>query len=145
MAHESSVYSLVSLARGARPLMREADGGSVVTLTYLGSQRVIPGYNVMGVAKASLEASVRYLAKDLGGDNIRVNAISAGPIKTLAAGAIGGFDAMRKEAADWSPLRRTVEADEVGDAALFLLSPWARGITGDVLYVDCGYHIVGMP
>ncbi len=144
LAHESSVYTLISLARGARPLMQAAGGGSVVTLTYLGAERVVPNYNVMGVAKAALEASVRYLASDLGEDNIRVNAISAGPIKTLAAKGISGFEAMRKQVAERAPLRRAVEVDEVGDATLFLLSPWARGITGEVLYVDGGYHIVGM-
>jgi enoyl-[acyl-carrier protein] reductase I len=144
LAHESSVYTLVSLARGARPLMTAAGGGSIVTFTYIGAERVVPSYNVMGVAKAALEASVRYLAADLGQDNIRVNAISAGPIKTLAAKAISGFDAMRKQVAEISPLRRAVEADEVGDATLMLLCPWARGITGEVLYVDGGYHIIGM-
>lgn len=144
LAHESSVYTLVSLARGARSRMQAAGGGGIVTLTYIGAERVVPNYNVMGVAKASLEASVRYLASDLGKDNIRVNAVSAGPIKTLAASGISGFDAMLNLVADKSPLRRAVDADEVGDAILFLLSPWARGITGEVLYVDGGYHIVGM-
>jgi enoyl-[acyl-carrier protein] reductase I len=144
LAHDSSVYTLVALTRSARPLMVEAGGGSVVTLTYLGAERVVPNYNVMGVAKAALEASVRYLAADLGKENIRVNAISAGPIKTLAAGGISGFDAMVKAVEASSPLRRKVDADEVGDAALFLLSQLARGITGEVLYVDGGYHIVGM-
>jgi enoyl-[acyl-carrier protein] reductase I len=144
LAHESSVYTLVSLARGARPLMQAAGGGSVVTLTYIGAERVVPNYNVMGVAKAALEASVRYLAMDLGADNIRVNAISAGPIKTLAAGAIADFDSMMHHVAERAPLRRNVDPGEVGDTALFLLSPWGRGITGEVLYVDGGYHIVGM-
>ncbi len=144
LAHESSVYTLVSLARGARPLLQAAGGGSILTLTYLGAERVVPNYNIMGVAKASLEASVRYLANDLGLDNIRVNAISAGPIKTLAAGAIAGFDAMIQHVAERSPLRRAVVGEEVGDAALFLLSPWARGITGEVLHVDGGYNTIGM-
>ena len=144
LAHESSAYTLVSLARGARPLMRAAGGGSIVTLTYLGAERVCPNYNVMGVAKAALEASVRYLANDLGKDNIRVNAISAGPLKTLAAAGISGFDSMRKQVAEVAPLKRSVEGDEVGDAMLFLLCPWARGITGETIYVDGGYNIIGM-
>jgi enoyl-[acyl-carrier protein] reductase I len=144
IAHESSVYTLVTLCRYARPLLQAANGGSVVTLSYLGAERVVPNYNVMGVAKAALEASVRYLAQDLGKDNIRVNAISAGPIKTLAAAGISGFDAMRKQVADIAPLKRAVEADEVGDAILFLLCPWSRGITGETIYVDGGYHIIGM-
>ena len=144
IAHESSAYTLVSLSRYGRPLLQAAGGGSIVTLSYLGAERVVPNYNVMGVAKAALEASVRYLAQDLGKDNIRVNAISAGPIKTLAAAGISGFDAMRKQVGEVSPLKRTVEADEVGDAIMFLLSPWSRGITGETIYVDGGYHIVGM-
>ena len=144
VAHESSVYSLVSLARAARPLMQAAGGGSVVTLTYLGAERVVPNYNIMGVAKAALEASVRYLASDLGPENIRVNAVSAGPVKTLAASAIADFDAMVKLVADRAPLRRAPDADEVGDAVLFLLSRLARGITGEVLYVDGGYNIMGI-
>ena len=144
VALESSVYTLVSLCRFGRPLLQAAGGGGIVTLTYLGAERVVPNYNVMGVAKAALEASVRYLAQDLGKDNIRVNAISAGPIKSLAAAGITGFDAMRKQVGDVSPLKRTVEADEVGDAILFLLCPWSRGITGETIYVDGGYHIIGM-
>ncbi len=144
LAHENSAYTLVALARGARPMMQAAGGGSVVTLTYLGSERVVPNYNIMGVAKASLEASVRYLASDLGPDNIRVNAISAGPIKTLAASAIANFDTMLKQFAERAPLRRAVDADEVGDAVMFLLSRLARGITGEVIYVDGGYNIMGM-
>ncbi len=145
LALESSAYTLVSLARSARPLLQASGGGGIVTLTYIGAERAVPNYNVMGVAKAALEASVRYLAQDLGKDNIRVNAVSAGPIKTLAAAGITGFDAMRKQVAEVSPLRRTIEADEVGDTVLFLLSPWSRGITGETIYVDAGYHIVGMP
>ena len=144
VAHESSVYTLVSLCRYARPLLQAANGGSIVTLSYIGAERVVPNYNVMGVAKASLEASVRYLAGDLGKDNIRVNAISAGPIKTLAAAGIAGFDMMRKQVAEVAPLKRAVEAEEVGDAILFLLCPWSRGITGETIYVDGGYHIMGI-
>jgi len=120
------------------------EGSSVVTLTYLGSERVVPNYNVMGVAKAALEASVRYLASDLGPKGIRVNAISAGPINTLAARAIAGFTTMWQRVREVAPLRRNTEAEEVADAALFLLSDLARGVTGEVLYVDNGYHVVGM-
>ena len=119
-------------------------GGSIVTLTYLGSTRVFPNYNVMGVAKAALEACVRYLAADLGPQNIRVNAISAGPIKTLAAAGIGGFSNILGIVRERAPLRRTIEASEVADAALFLLGPGGRGMTGEVLMVDSGYHVVGM-
>ena len=144
LAHEVSVYSLLRLARAARPLLTAAGGGSIVTLTYLGAERVVPNYNIMGVAKAALEASVRYLAYDLGPEKIRVNAISAGPIKTLSAKGIANFDSMRKQVGEASPLRRPVEADEVGDATLFLLSPLARGITGEVLHVDGGYNVMGM-
>ncbi|MDP1568408.1 MAG: enoyl-ACP reductase [Vicinamibacterales bacterium] len=139
-----SAYSLIALARGAKPLMAARGGGSLMTLTYLGSQRVFPNYNVMGVAKAALEASVRYLAADLGPDNIRVNAISAGPIKTLAAAGIGGFSNILGIVRERAPLRRTVETSEVADAALFLLGPAGRGVTGEVLMVDAGYHVVGM-
>lgn len=144
VAMQTSVYTLVALARGARPLMQVAGGGAIVTLTYLGGERVVPRYNVMGVCKAALESSLRYLAYDLGPDNIRVNAVSAGPIKTLAAQGIQGFSSMLEQVADRSPLRRRVTADEVGDAALFLLSPLARGVTGETLYVDAGYNIMGM-
>lgn len=144
LAHESSAYSLVSLARFARPLMQTAGGGSIVTLTYIGAERVVTNYNIMGVAKASLEASVRYLAADLGPENIRVNAVSAGPVKTLAASAIGDFDSMLKLVAQRAPLRRAPDADEVGDAVLFFLSQLARGVTGEVLYVDGGYNIMGL-
>ncbi len=143
-AHEVSVYTLISMTRGARPLFQAAGGGSIVTLTYLGAERVVPNYNVMGVAKAALEATVRYLAYDLGPDKIRVNSVSAGPIKTLSAKGIANFDAMRRQAGEVSPLRRPVEADEVGDATMFLLSPLARGITGEVLHVDGGYNVMGM-
>ena len=141
MALDVSAYSLVALTRAAMPLM--TDGGSVVTLTYLGAERVVPHYNVMGVAKAALEASVRYLAHDLGPKNIRVNAISAGPIKTLAARGVSGISKMVDHHREFAPLRRATEQGEVGDTALFLISPLGRGITGEVIYVDGGYHILG--
>lgn len=144
LAMDVSVYTLVALTRGARPLMQAAGGGSVITLTYLGGVRVIPHYNVAGVAKAALESTVRYLAHDLGPDNIRVNAVSAGPIKTLAASGIGKFNVMLGQFVERNPMHRAIEAGEVGDAAAFLVSPLARGVTGDVLYVDAGYHIMGM-
>jgi enoyl-[acyl-carrier protein] reductase I len=144
LALDISAYSLIALSRGAMPLMESRGGGSVVTLTYLGSTRVFPNYNVMGVAKAALESSVRYLAADLGPKNIRVNAISAGPVKTLAAAGIGGFSNILGIVRERAPLRRTIEASEVADAAVFLLGPAGRGVTGEVLMVDSGYHIVGM-
>jgi enoyl-[acyl-carrier protein] reductase I len=140
VAHEISVYSLIALSRGAAPLM--VDGGSIMTMTYYGSQKVVPRYNVMGVAKAALEATVRYLAADLGSQKIRVNAISAGPIKTLAARGIGGLSDMLKVHAARSPLQRNIEPAEVGNAALFLASGLSSGISGEVLYVDCGYNVV---
>jgi enoyl-[acyl-carrier protein] reductase I len=140
-ALDVSAYSLVALTRAALPLMTE--GGSVVTLTYLGAERVVPHYNVMGVAKAALEATVRYLAHDLGPRNIRVNAISAGPIKTLAARGVSGISKMVDHHKDFAPLRRATEQGEVGDTALFLISPLGRGITGEVIFVDGGYHILG--
>jgi enoyl-[acyl-carrier protein] reductase I len=142
-ALDVSAYSLVALARGASPLMAER-GGSILTLSYLGAERVFPNYNVMGVAKAALEASVRYLAADLGPKNIRVNAISAGPIKTLAASGISGFSSILQTYRDRAPLRRTVEAAEVADAAVFLLGPAGRAVTGEVLLVDGGYHAMGL-
>jgi enoyl-[acyl-carrier protein] reductase I len=144
LAVEVSAYSLIALARGAKPLMEARGGGSILTLTYLGSQRVFTNYNVMGVAKAALEASVRYLAADLGSLNIRVNAVSAGPVKTLAAAGIGGFSTILGIVRERAPLKRTIEASEVGDAAVFLLSNASRGVTGEVLMVDAGYHAVGM-
>ncbi|MDN2567935.1 enoyl-ACP reductase FabI [Aquibium sp. A9E412] len=137
-----SAYSLTAIARRAEPLMSE--GGSILTLTYYGAEKVMPHYNVMGVAKAALEASVRYLAVDLGGSKIRVNAISAGPIKTLAASGVGDFRYILRWNEYNSPLKRIVTTDEVGDSGMFLLSDLSRGITGEVLHVDSGYHVVGM-
>jgi enoyl-[acyl-carrier protein] reductase I len=144
VALDISAFSLIALTRGAQPLMAARGGGSILTLTFLGSDRVFPNYNVMGVAKAALEASVRYLAADLGPENIRVNAISAGPVKTLAAAGIGGFSSILGVVRDRAPLRRPIEAAEVGDAATFLLSDAARGVTGEVLMVDSGFHVLGM-
>ncbi len=141
-ALDVSAYSLVAVARRAAPLMKDRKG-SIVTLTYLGSERVVPGYNVMGVAKAALEASVRYLANDLGPEGIRVNAVSAGPIRTLASSAVSGITSMVKMHTERAPLRSATDIGEVGDAALFLVSPLSRGITGEVIYVDGGYHILG--
>lgn len=137
-----SVYSLTAVAKRAEPLMK--NGGSILTLTYYGAEKVMPHYNVMGIAKAALEASVRYLAVDLGGKNIRVNAISAGPIKTLAASGIGDFRYILRWNEYNSPLKRVVTIDEVGDSAIYLLSDFSRSVTGDVLHVDAGYHVVGM-
>ncbi len=142
IAQEVSAYSIVPLARHARELMTE--GGSIMAMTYYGSEKVVPNYNVMGVAKAALEASIRYLADDLGPSGIRVNAVSAGPVNTLAARGISGFTGMLKHHAEKAPLKRNVEIEEVANAALFLISPLSSGITGEVLYVDCGYHIMGM-
>ena len=137
-----SAYSLTAVAKRAEPLM--TDGGSILTLTYYGAEKVMPHYNVMGVAKAALEASVRYLAVDLGGKGIRVNAISAGPIKTLAASGIGDFRYILKWNEYNAPLKRTVSIDEVGDSGLYLLSDLSRGVTGEIHHVDSGYHVVGM-
>lgn len=139
-ALDISAYSLTELARAAAPLM--SDGGSIVSMTYYGAEKVVPNYNVMGVAKAALEASTRYLASDLGKHAIRVNAISAGPIQTLAARGVGNLSAMMKHHAEHAPLRRNVEPSEVGNTALFLVSPLSSGITGEVIHVDCGYNIM---
>ena len=139
----STAYSFPALAKGALPLLRGRKG-SLLTLTYLGSQRVFPNYNVMGVAKAALEASVRYLAADLGPQNIRVNAISAGPIKTLAASGIGGFSSILQVYRERAPLRRNVELAEIADAAVFLLGPRSRAVTGEILMVDAGFHAIGI-
>jgi len=141
LAQDISAYSLVAVSKAAKDLMTE--GGSIVTLTYLGGERVVKNYNVMGVAKAALDASVRYLAYDLGPHNIRVNSISAGPIRTLAAKGISGFNSILKEIEEKAPLRRTVSQEEVGDTALFLFSDLSRGITGENIYVDGGYNILG--
>jgi enoyl-[acyl-carrier protein] reductase I len=141
IAHDVSVYSLIALARAAAPLME--DGGSIITMTYYASERVVPRYNVMAVAKAALECSVRYLAYDLGKKKIRVNAISAGPVKTLAARGISGFGDMLKSHAERAPLGRNVEVSEVGSTGVFLASDASSGITGEVIYVDCGYNIMG--
>jgi enoyl-[acyl-carrier protein] reductase I len=142
-ALDISAYSLIAVAQRAIPLMKEK-GGSILTLTYLGSERVVPNYNVMGVAKAALEASVRYLAADAGEHNIRVNAISAGPIKTLAASGIPKFRDMLTAFAAKAPLRRTVTQEDVANSALYLMGPLSSGVTGEVVYVDAGYSIVGM-
>lgn len=142
LAHDISAYSLTAVAQRLHPLMTE--GGSIMTMTYLGAERAMPNYNVMGVAKAALEASVRYLAADLGPYNIRVNAISAGPIRTLAAKGIKDFNSILRQVEERAPLRRTTDAAEVGDTAMFLMSHLSRGITGEVIYVDNGYHIVGV-
>lgn len=139
-----SAYSLIALARGAVPLMEARGGGSILTLTYLGSERVFTNYNVMGAAKAALECSVRYLASELGPKSIRVNAISAGPIKTLAASGISGFTGILQHYRDRAPLRRTVETSEVADAAVFLLSDAGRAVTAEILHVDGGYHAMGI-
>ena len=143
IAHDISAYSLAALAKAGRGMM-QGRNGAIVTMTYLGAVRTVPNYNVMGVAKASLEANVRYLADALGPEGTRVNAVSAGPIRTLAASGISGFRSMLAEAEQKTPLRRNVTIDEVGNATAFLCSDLASGITGDVLYVDSGYHILGM-
>ncbi len=141
IALDVSVYSLVAVARAARPLM--SDGGSIITMTYYGAEKVVPHYNVMGVAKAALECTVRYLAQDLGRRKIRVNAISAGPIKTLAARGISGLGDMLKNHAERAPLQRNVEVGEVGSTGVFLASDASSGITGETIFVDCGYNIMG--
>jgi enoyl-[acyl-carrier protein] reductase I len=141
MAHDVSVYSLIAICRAAVPLME--DGGSVITMTYYGAEKVVPHYNVMGVAKAALECTVRYLAQDIGRRKIRVNAISAGPVKTLAARGISGFGDMLRSHAERAPLQRNVEVSEVGSTGVFLASDASSGITGEIIYVDCGYNIMG--
>jgi enoyl-[acyl-carrier protein] reductase I len=143
-ALDISAYSLISVTRAVKPLLEKRGGGSILTLTHLGSDRVFPNYNVMGVAKAALESTVRYLASELGPQNIRVNAISAGPIRTLAASGIGGFSTMLQAHRDRAPLRRNTETSEVGDAARFLLTGAGRGVTGEVLMVDGGYSVMGL-
>lgn len=143
IAHDISAYSLAALAKAGRDMMRGRNA-AIVTMSYLGAVRTVPNYNVMGVAKASLEANVRYLADSLGPEGTRVNAVSAGPIRTLAASGISGFRGMLAEAEQKTPLRRNVTIDEVGNATAFLCSDLASGITGDVLYVDSGYHVLGM-
>ena len=144
VAHDISAYSLVALTRAAMPLMEKAGGGSVLAMTYYGAVKAVLGYNVMGVAKSSLESTVRYLAAELGPKNIRVNAISAGPVNTLAARGVRGFTDMLKYSAEKAPLRRNVKVEEIGNASLFLCSDMSSAITGEILYVDCGYNIVGL-
>src|SRR6267378_2489232 len=144
LAHDISAYSLVALTRAALPLFEKTGGGSVLAMSYYGAVKAVEGYNVMGVAKASLEASIRYLAANLGPKNVRVNAISAGPVNTLAARGIKGFTGMLKHHAERAPLRRNVELEEIGNAAVFLASPMSSGITGEVIFVDCGYNIMGL-
>ena len=144
MAIDVSAYSLVATARAAEPLMEAAGGGSIVTMTYLGGERAVPHYNVMGVAKATLDASVKYLAWDLGKKDIRVNAVSAGPVRTLAARSIAGFPTMEEIVEQRSPLHRNIDSEDVGGAAAYLLSDDARNVTGTTLYVDSGYHSIGM-
>jgi enoyl-[acyl-carrier protein] reductase I len=144
LALNISSYSLVAMTRRAEPLMRARGGGSIVAMTYLGGERAVPHYNVMGVAKAALDSSMRYLASELGEAEIRVNAISAGPVRTLAARSITGFSEMEEIFSARAPLGRTIDAGDVGSAALYLLSPLARSVTGTILYVDAGYHAMGM-
>lgn len=143
LAHDVSAYSLVALAREARPMM--SDGGAILTMSYYGAEKAVVNYNVMGVAKASLEACVRYLAVDLGKDGIRVNAISAGPVRTLAASGVSGFKKMHRLFNEISPLRRPLTIDDLGNAAVYLCSDMSRGTTGEIHYVDGGYNIIGVP
>jgi enoyl-[acyl-carrier protein] reductase I len=143
LAMEISVYSLLTVARRAREALKP--GGSLLTLTYLGGETVIPGYNVMGICKAALESSVRYLANELGPTGLRINALSAGPLKTLSSSAVGEFDQMLKLYTSFSPLRRNITSEEVANAGMYLLSDLAGGITGETLHVDAGYHIMGAP
>jgi len=142
-AVDISAYTLAAMAKRARPLMATSGGGSIVAMSYYGAEKVVSGYNVMGVAKAALECTARYLAADLGGDGIRVNTISGGPLRTLASSAVGGIGGMLEEAPKRAPLRRNVEGEDVGGAAVFLLSDRGRGVTGETLYVDCGLNILG--
>lgn len=144
LAHDISAYSLVALTRAALPLFEKSGGGSVLAMSYYGAEKAVEGYNLMGVAKASLEASIRYLAANLGPKNVRVNAISAGPVNTLAARGIKGFTGMLKHHAERAPLRRNVELEEIGNAALFLVSPMSSAITGEIMYVDGGYNVIGL-
>ncbi|MDA8198559.1 MAG: enoyl-ACP reductase [Thermaerobacter sp.] len=144
VATETSAYSLALVARACLPLWEARGGGSLLAMSYIGADRVVPNYNVMGVAKAALEASVRYLASDLGPSQVRVNAISAGPLKTLAATGVQGFSSLLHQIADRSPLQSGITIDDVGNAAVFLASDWARRITGQVLFVDAGYHVTGV-
>jgi enoyl-[acyl-carrier protein] reductase I len=144
LALDVSAYSLVASARAAEPLFESSGGGSILTMTYLGGERAVPHYNVMGVAKAALDSSVKYLAWDLGEKNVRVNAVSAGPVRTLAARSIAGFPTMEAIVEERSPLHRHIDADDVGSAAAYLLSDEARNVTGTTLYVDSGYHSMGM-
>lgn len=144
IAMDVSAYSLVALSRGAAPLLAKKGGGSIVTLSYLGADRVFPNYNVMGVAKAALESSVRYLAGDLGAQNIRVNTISAGPVKTLAASGISGFSGILQVYRERAALKRNIDGSDVAGAAMFLLSDWGKGVSGEVIYVDGGYRPMGM-
>ena len=144
LALDISAFSLVAVAKAAEPLLEAAGGGSIITMTYLGGERAVPRYNVMGVAKSALDSSMRYLAWDLGEKNIRVNAISAGPVRTLAARSIPGFATMEEIVEQRAPLHRSIDADDVGGAAAYLLSDDARNVTGTILYVDSGYHAMGM-
>lgn len=144
MAHDISAYSLIAITREALPLLEKSDNASVMAMTYYGAERVARGYNVMGVAKASLEASIRYLASELGEKGIRVNAISAGPVNTLAARGIKGFTKMLSHHAELAPMKRNIETREVSDTALFLASPMSSGITGEIMFVDCGYNIMAV-
>ncbi len=143
LALDISAYSLTAMVKRAEPLMEKRGGGSVVTLTYLGGERAVPNYNVMGVAKAALDASVRYLAMDLGQKAIRVNAISAGPVRTVSGRSISGFTVMEEHYEKRSPMRRNIDVSEVGQTALFLASPMSTGITGEIIHVDAGYHAIG--
>lgn len=143
-AVDISAYTLLAMARRARPLMHDSGGGSILAMSYYGSVKVVPGYNVMGVAKSALESTMRYLAAELGASHIRVNTISGGPLRTLASSAVGGIDTMLEHTPQRAPLRRNIEGREVGDAAVFLVSDLSSGVTGENLYVDCGVNIVGV-